>query len=200
MTERTPSPRRGRLMLIGVAALVFVPLAVAWWMFLGLDRVPADEVVANGELVRPARPLGDFTLPPVGEHAPVTDESLHGRWTIVYVGTTACDDACERTLWEARQVRTRLGRDASRVQRVFVLAGGDAVDDPAFFAREHGDMPVVRADDAWLAPFRVDDEPASGHLYLVDPLGNLLMRYGADAPPEALLDDLKRLLRVSRIG
>ena len=200
MTERTPSARRGRLMLIGVAALFFLPLAIAWWMFLGVDRVPEDEVVAHGELIRPARPLGDFTLAGVAGHEAVTDESLHGRWTLVYVGAAACDEVCERTLWEARQVHTRLGRDASRVQRLFVLAGADAVDDPAFYAREHGDMPLVRADDAWLAPFRVDDEPASGHLYLVDPLGNLLMRYGADAPPEALLDDLKRLLRVSRIG
>ena len=200
MTERTPPARRGRLMLIGVAALFFLPLAIAWWMFLGVDRVPEDEVVAHGELIRPARPLGDFTLAGVAGHEAVTDESLHGRWTLVYVGAAACDEVCERTLWEARQVHTRLGRDASRVQRLFVLAGADAVDDPAFFAREHADMPLVRADRDWLAAFERDGGAVPGHLYLVDPLGNLMMRYDADAPPEALLDDLKRLLRVSRIG
>ena len=199
MNDNTPSAR-GRLMLIGIAALFIAPLAAAWWMYSNVERVPAEEVVANGELIQPARPLGTFTLAGTGEHGDVTDASLHGQWVMVYVGGPHCDEVCVATLWESRQVHTRLGRDAPRVERVFVLAGDDAVADPAFFAREHGDMPIVRADDAWLARFEVGGEAPVGYLFLVDPLGNLMMRYGDDAPPEALLDDLKRLLRVSRIG
>ena len=189
MTDTHP-PRRGRLMLIALAAFFILPLAAAWWLYSSVEHVPDAEVVSHGTLIRPARPLADFGFA----------EPLHGRWAIVYVGGSDCDETCVDTLWEARQVHTRLGRDATRVQRVYLLAGADEVADPAFFAREHADMLRARADDALLAQFTVDGTPPTGQVFLIDPLGNLMMRYTADAPPEALHDDLKRLLRISRIG
>ncbi len=193
-------PRRGRLMLVALAAIFILPLAAAWWMYSSVEDVPDAEVVSHGTLIRPARPLGDFELAGVADGHALTDEALHGRWASVYVGTANCDDLCEETLWEARQVHTRLGRDASRIQRVYLLTDADAVADPAFFAREHADMLMARADDALLARFSIDGEAPVGQVFLVDPLGNLMMRYTADAPPEALHDDLKRLLRISRVG
>ncbi len=194
------TPRRGRLMLVALAAFFILPLAAAWWMYSSVEDAPDAEVVSHGTLIRPARPLGDFELAGVGESAPITDEALHGRWAIVYVGAPECDQTCVDTLWEARQVHTRLGRDASRVQRVFLLSGADSVADPAFFAREHAGMLMAKADSELLAQFSVDGAPTVGQLFLVDPLGNLMMRYSAEAPPEALHEDLKRLLRISRIG
>lgn len=196
----THTPRRGRLMLVALAAFFILPLAAAWFMYSSVDNVPDAEVVSHGTLIRPARPLGDFELPGVADGGPLTDEALHGRWAIVYIGGAECDETCQDTLWEARQVHTRLGRDASRIQRVYLLTGAESVADPAFFAREHVGMRMARADDALLAHFSVDGNAPVGQLFLVDPLGNLMMRYTADAPPEALHDDLKRLLRISRIG
>lgn len=194
------TPRRGRLMLVALATFFILPLAAAWWMYASVEDVPNAEVVSHGTLIRPARPLGDFELAGLADRVPLTDEALHGRWAIVYVGSADCDQTCVDTLWEARQVHTRLGRDASRVQRVYLLVGADEVADPAFFAREHAGVLMARADDALLAQFTVDGEPPVGRLFLVDPLGNLMMLYTADAPPEALHEDLKRLLRISRIG
>ncbi|MEX0899318.1 MAG: hypothetical protein WD081_01360 [Gammaproteobacteria bacterium] len=199
MNDTSP-PRRGRLMLVGLAAFFILPLVAAWWMYASVEAVPDTEVVSHGTLIRPARPLGDFELAGIAENGRLTDEALHGRWAIVYVGGSDCDRTCVDTLWEARQVHTRLGRDASRIQRVYLLAHADAVADPAFFAREHAGMLLARADDGLLTQFTVGGEAPVGQVFLVDPLGNLMMRYTADAPPEALYDDLKRLLRISRIG
>lgn len=194
------TPRRGRLMLVALAGFFLLPLVAAWWMYSNVEDGPDAEVVSHGTLIRPARPLGDFELAGIAGSSALTDDALHGRWAIVYVGSAECDTTCEETLWEARQVHTRLGRDATRIQRVFLLTGADAVADPEFFAREHAGMLMARADDALLAHFSVDGEAPVGQLFVIDPLGNLMMRYTADAPPEALYDDLKRLLRVSRIG
>lgn len=196
----THTPRRGRLMLVALAAFFILPLVAAWWMYASVEDVPDAEVVSHGTLVRPARPLGDFELTGVAGDGALTDEALHGRWAIVYVGAADCNQTCVDTLWETRQVHTRLGRDASRVQRVYLLTDADAVADPAFFAREHAGMLMARADEALLAHFSVDGETPVGQVFLVDPLGNLMMRYNAEAPPEALHEDLKRLLRISRIG
>lgn len=189
-------------MLVAIAVLFFLPLAAAWWLYVNVEQLPEDEVVAHGELVRPARPLGPFELAGAAGHEPVSDRTLAGRWTVVFVGPADCDDACVETLWEARQVQARLGRESIRIQRLYLLTGADEPADPGFLAREHGDLQVARlADDAALMrAFTVDGERPEGMLFLVDPLGNLMMRYPDDAPPEALLDDLKRLLRVSRIG
>lgn len=188
---------RARLQFIGIAALFLAPLAAAVWLYVAVDHGEPTDATANGELVHPARPLGDFELAGAAGHAALDDEALHGKWTLAYVGGATCDERCVETLWESRQVRIRLGRDADRVQRVYLLAGADEPADAGFLAAEHPDLRVARADDGVLATFGA---AAAGQLFVIDPLGNVMMRYPADAPPKALLEDLKRLLRVSRIG
>ncbi|MCA1798198.1 MAG: SCO family protein [Xanthomonadaceae bacterium] len=192
MTE----PRQGRMKLIALAALFVAPLAIAWLWFGNIERFTPTDSAAHGELIAPAQPLGGFALAGVAGGPTVTAETLHGRWTIVQMGGAQCDETCRESLWEARQVHTRLGRDAVRVQRLYVVAGDVEVTDPAFFADEHPDLLLARID----AEDAVFSELEAGHTYLVDPLGNLMMRYGPDAEPKDLLADLKRLLRVSRIG
>jgi 20S proteasome alpha/beta subunit len=93
-----------------------------------------------------------------------------------------------------------------RVQRVF-LATGSGVD-AEFMAAEHRDLLIALAGDepdaqALLAKFPVYDGVApttAGRLYLIDPLGNLVLSYSAAAPDKALLTDVKKLLRLSHIG
>lgn len=189
-------PRRGRMKLIALAVLFAAPLATAWLWFANVDRGAPAGSVAKGELIAPARPLGAFELAGVDGGAAVTDRTLDGRWTLVHVGGSRCDDACRDTLWAARQVHTRLGRDAVRVQRLYLVVGADGVDDAAYFATEHAGMLLARVASADAA-FGVLDQ---GSTYLIDPLGNLMMRYAPETTPKDLLDDLKRLLRVSRIG
>lgn len=191
--------RKGRFAFIALAALFFVPLFIAWLWYMNVDRLPPERIGAHGELVQPARPLGGFEFPTVDGQGVVSDGSLHGRWAIVHVGGADCDAVCRESLWESRQVHARLGRDSIRVQRVYLLVGAASVDDPEFFAAEHPNLVVARVarDDATLALF---PSAAEGGTYLIDPLGNLMMRYPPDATPRDLLDDLKRLLRVSRVG
>jgi hypothetical protein len=104
-----------------------------------------------------------------------------------------------------RQSRIALNKDMDRVQRVFLVTGRCC--DRGFLAAEHPDLVVARVEDAasaaLLEPFPTyGGVPVAdaGRIYLVDPLGNLLMSYSPAAPEKALLSDVKKLLRLSHIG
>jgi cytochrome oxidase Cu insertion factor (SCO1/SenC/PrrC family) len=196
--------RRGRRQLIALAALFFVPLAVAFWMYYGPTGWRPAGDASKGDLIDPARPLATIALPTMD--GPATDAAfLRGKWTMLYVGDGLCDSRCRKALYLTRQSRIALNKDMDRVQRVFLVTGRCC--DREFLAAEHPDLIVARVEDdasaAVLEPFPpYDGVPvaAAGRIYLVDPLGNLLMSYSPGAPDKALLADVKKLLRLSHIG
>ena len=201
MTSRDPEARRPRRQLIGLALLFFAPLGLSFYLYYGFGTWrPAGRVNA-GALIEPARPLPAMALPLAG--GGVTDpQVLRGRWTLLYVQHGSCDTDCRRNLYDTRQVRAALDRDKDRVQRVFI-GDGDCCDLKAL--REmHPDLIAVRAspqDQPLLALLpRAADARQSERIYLIDPLGNLMMFYTAGADPKGMLEDMKRLLGLSHIG
>lgn len=196
--------RRGRRQLLALAALFFVPLALAFWLYYGPAGWRPAGGSHRGDLIDPARPLPAVALP-TAEGGSTGADFLRGRWTMLYVGDGLCDDRCRRALYLTRQSRIALNKDMDRVQRVFLVTGRCC--DRAFLAAEHPDLVVARVEDAAAAAL-LESFPtyggvplaAAGRTYLVDPLGNLLMSYAADAPDKALLTDVRKLLRLSHIG
>jgi cytochrome oxidase Cu insertion factor (SCO1/SenC/PrrC family) len=201
MTMPPTQHRRQRRILIGLALLFFAPLALAFYMYYGHSTWRPGGRVNAGELIEPPRPLPELALPfaLAGETNP---QFLKGKWTFLYVQQGSCDDECRRHLYDTRQVRLALDRDMNRVQRVFI-ANSDCCDMKAI-QEAHPDLISLRADAA--------DEPllallptapgaqGTGRVYLIDPLGNLMMFYAADAKSKGMLEDMKRLLRLSHIG
>jgi cytochrome oxidase Cu insertion factor (SCO1/SenC/PrrC family) len=193
--------RRSRLGLLGLAALFFVPLALSFYLYYGTAWRPTGGA-QHGELIDPARPLPAAGLQrPDG--TPTGAEFLRGDWHLVFIGEAACDATCRETLVKGRQLRLALDKDVNRVSRVFLYHGAGLPPDD--LAAEHPDLLVASlsgpAAAALLAAFPADPPPlTAGYLYIVDPLGNLMMRYPPDAPPRAILTDLERLLRLSHIG
>jgi cytochrome oxidase Cu insertion factor (SCO1/SenC/PrrC family) len=197
--------RRGRRQLIFLASLFFVPLLVAFWLYYGGSGWRPAGGTNKGDLIDPAVPLPAVSLAkPDGTRTPA--DFLQGQWTIAYLGDGACDERCRKALYLSRQTRLALNKDMDRVQRVF-LATGPRVD-TQFVAVEHADLLVAIVDDdadskALLATFPAFDgvaPTAAGRLFLIDPLGNLVLSYSAAAPDKALLADVKKLLRLSHIG
>ena len=205
MTSTDPAAvRRGRRQLLGLAALFFVPLAIAFWMYYGPAGWRPSGDASKGDLIEPARPLPEIALPTMDGKA-TTPTVLRGKWTMLYVGDGLCDDRCRKALYLMRQSRIALNKDMDRVQRVFLVTGRCC--DRGFLAQEHPDLVVARVDNdaaaALLEPFPTyGGVPLAdaGRIFIVDPLGNLLMSYAPTAPDKALLTDMKKLLRLSHIG
>lgn len=176
-------------MLLALAALFFLPVVIAFWMYYASDWRPAG-ATHHGVLIDPARALPE---PPEGA-------TLRGKWTLVYVGDGACDAECRRALLVMRQTRLALNADMSRVQRMFLAARNCC--DRDFLQREHAGLIVIDAADPGSAGLLDAFGPQHGGtaIFIVDPLGNLVMREDAREDPKHLREDLRRLLRLSHIG
>lgn len=172
-----------------IAALFFLPLGLSFAMYYGNLWRPS-ETSNHGVLIAPAVPL---------EGIP-SDLPLQGKWSLVYIGDGACDEACEDTLVFGRQVRLTLNNEMTRVQRVFLATNHCC--NTAYLTSEHPGLIVsdlAGADSARLLAQFPNVERART-LFVVDPLGNLMMRYDTREPPKGLQSDLKKLLKLSHIG
>jgi cytochrome oxidase Cu insertion factor (SCO1/SenC/PrrC family) len=203
MTERSAHEHqtRQRRMLIGVALMFFAPLALAFYLYYGTGWHPGGRVNA-GELIVPARPLPALALPIATGDARTNPDFLKGKWTLLYVQKGRCEDECHRHLYDTRQVRLALDREMTRVQRVFI--GDEGCCDLAQLKAVHPDLTAIRAspaDEPLLALLPMRSGAVNSHrVYLVDPLGNVMMFYAPEAKPKGMLEDMKRLLRLSSIG
>ncbi len=205
MTDTRPpdrdQQRRGRRMLIGVAAVFFVPLFGAWLWFANVDTWRPAGGTNNGELITPVRTLTDPRLLTL-QGTTLGGEALERIWTLVLVAGNSCTAACERNLYHTRQVRIALGKDMQRVQRVLLVRGDDTLAQPAQIASEHPDLIIAVSDvvAAEIASATAAMPPQQDAIYVIDPLLNVMMRFSPDLDPRLMIKDLKRLLKVSRIG
>jgi hypothetical protein len=152
-----------------------------------------------GELIEPQRPLPAANATTL-DGKPVMLPSLKGQWLLVSVAGGACDAECEKHLYLQRQLRESLGKDKDRVDWVWLVADDVPVRDalrPAL-----AQATVLRVDSqqlaAWLAP--AQGQAIADHLYVIDPMGNWMMRFpaGLDVAGAAQAKrDIERLLRAS---
>ncbi len=201
MTHSLPSARHRRKLLLLMAVFLAPPVA-AWITFHFFAHDLAVGTVNIGQLVTPARPLERFHAVDIDQGRPVDARLFHGRWTYL-VFADDCGEECRRQLFLTRQVRASVNKDMPRVQRVLLL--GESATAPAGQRVEHPDLRRLRmdaAERARLAPLlELDGHGLDGHsLYLFDPLGNYMMRYDLSMPPAGMLKDLRKLLKLSRIG
>jgi cytochrome oxidase Cu insertion factor (SCO1/SenC/PrrC family) len=182
----------------------FGPLAIAFLLYYGVHDWKPKGTTNRGDLIVPARPLPGTALssPNGGTLSP---QLLRGRWTLLYIGDGQCNPRCHEALTLMRQTRLALSQDMDRVQRMFLVTGNCC--DQAYLAREQDGLILARADDAAAAGLislfpTYDDKPVAeaGRIYIVDPLGNLMMSYSPSAPTKGLLEDMKKLLKLSHIG
>jgi hypothetical protein len=189
------TPRKSaRSQLLLIAAVFFGPLIVAAWMYYGGHFVRSSSGSNYGALLEPIVNLSD-ELP----DSELLNEGS-GMWLLLYSSdASSCAQACRDALYTMRQGRLMLGKEQSRLMRGFLH--GDSLPDKVFLADEH--QGLVTTQDASLSRLLNNKKPAElpdGGYFLVDPLGNLVMYFRPDIDPSEMVDDIKHLLRLSRIG
>jgi len=195
----TPVGRRSRAQVWILLAVFFVPLALAFLLYYGSGGWRPSGSTNHGQLISPPRPLPGVTLPTPGG-PPLAPETWHGKWTLLYVGDGRCDGRCRAALVLMRQTRLALNADMTRVQRIFLATGNCC--DRAYLDAEHPDLAIALADnDAGAQLLAAFPDTTDNFIYVIDPLGNLMMRHVPEPPPaKGLLEDLRRLLKLSHIG
>lgn len=185
-----------RLVPTLMALLFFGPLAVAISLYyLGGAQWRPSGSVAHGVLLLPPRelPTGVMVLPD-GATA-----DFGGKWSLIYVGRGDCDESCKAALYRTRQVRRALGKEMSRVQRVFIATSG--APNAGFLATDHPGLLVLTdglsSRDVALATL---GEFTEGDVFIADPRGNVVLRFPPGTAMKDMHEDLKLLLKASQIG
>jgi cytochrome oxidase Cu insertion factor (SCO1/SenC/PrrC family) len=183
-------PRSKFLLLIGVFA---APVVAAYLAFFGWR--PAGHTNYGDLLtVKPLQQTAGKAL----DGTPFNLDALHGKWVMVHVGGANCDAACARQLYLMRQIRIAQGKEQSRIERLWVLTGSGPVDQALL--QDYPGLHVWRpANSDFTEQFPAGDN-RTGHIYMIDPLGNLMLRFPAQPDAKGMMKDLKLLLKASRIG
>jgi hypothetical protein len=193
--------KKNRITILVIFAMSIIPFAIAWYLAQNSDTVKLG--TNNGDLIIPPVPteLSEFS----GYDAFTAEnlKELRGHWVLINpVSETQCGETCRDALHKSRQITLMMGKDISRIRRAAIL----------FEKTDHSPFTGEWQDDARLlktlasAPLReklgrIAGGPiAAGVLLIMDPLGNLMMKYPAGFDPYNVRNDLSKLLRISQIG
>ncbi len=191
MSNDAPSQSRKTLWLVAAVCIApFIASFAAYYFYQPEGRVNYGELMADRQLPAAALKLIDGSAFSLAQ--------LRGKWLFVTVDDATCDANCEKKLWQIRQVRKTQGKYPERIERVWLITGGGQ---PAERLRsEFEGTWLVNATSSAVLEALPHAGARTDHIYLVDPLGNLVLRYPREADPSRMKKDLDRLLRVSRIG
>lgn len=174
---------------LALGAVFAAPLVAALLVY-GRPEWQPSETLVHGVLMRPVEPL---SLPPLrGPAGKPLDKTLFlGRWSLLYLSDGRCDSACMQLMDRLKRICRARAKGPGRLQRVLVARSLPETTAKRLAETDAGLRLALISDDWTLPP---------GQVYLIDPLGNLVLRYPPGFAPEGLGSDLARLLRLSGIG
>ncbi|WP_304640025.1 hypothetical protein [Pseudomonas sp.] len=194
-TPQPTSARSGQFKLLAILAVVALPILAAWIMARFEVGIPTERN-NRSELVEPVITLDDWgvILEPIGYGSP---------WRLAVTLTGDCDERCLTLVHEARQINVALGREAGRVEHLMLTARTLEPEMATRLAQEYPRLGVGTLDASGYRT-SLREHPTGWsegpQLWLIDPLGRVVLHQDPDQPGKRLLDDLKHLLKVSKVG
>jgi cytochrome oxidase Cu insertion factor (SCO1/SenC/PrrC family) len=208
--------------LWGVLAVTIAPVIASYTMYYG---VKPEGRTNYGDFVEPQVTVNDVAvvslIEPKAESAFAVRRQQtqagpldqlgdwQGRWLMVRMGPATCTEACQQELWLMRQIRLTTGRERERVERLWILTD-QGTPDPKLLAEHEGLwvvrlQPTKKADPLvsnWLsvAAQSAQSNQGASNIWVIDPLGNLMMRFPDKPDANGMKKDMNRLLKASRIG
>ena len=180
--------------------LVFASPFIAGWLALYVFEIK-PESINYGSLVSPVKKVEWPLLESVdGEQF---DHGFGRKWTFVLFSREVCSEQCQSNLFYIRQIKALLGRDTPRLQNVLVISG--PVDEQLkIFLADYPDLVVIQNNSELLySQFQASETEQVGstpRLYLVDPDNNFMMYYPSEIDHYRVLEDIRKLMKLSQIG
>jgi cytochrome oxidase Cu insertion factor (SCO1/SenC/PrrC family) len=200
LAQPSQLPKKNPYTLWFVVAAFVLPVVAAYVLFF--SGFTPSGFTNKGELIQPVIDIDAFKLVDQND-APVTrDDSTINKWNLIYLAGAQCDQACNDTLYKIRQVNKAVGKNAYRLRRLIVHLQPP---DEAFQQLIESDYPEARRLYGDRRQIQNVMQPVTSSLdanevYLMDPLGNIMMRFTPDMPGKWLIHDLNKLFKVSQIG
>ena len=196
--QKKGSWQRGRWMLLLIALVCAAPVIGSYFTYYVIK--PKGSTTSYGTLIEPQRPIPDALVVTGEDGKPMKLASLRGRWLMISVDSSACDKPCVTKLYFMRQVRATQAGERERIVNVFLRTDAGKV--PDVVDNAYKDTEMLIADPKEVSAWLPADEgtQVSDHIYMVDPNGNLMMRFPKDANPSKIKGDVTKLLRNSGIG
>jgi cytochrome oxidase Cu insertion factor (SCO1/SenC/PrrC family) len=195
--ESAPQKAKGRWKLMLLLAVCAAPVIAS---YLSYYVIKPQGRTNYGTLLDPRQypvpRLGSQTLDGKAQDL----DAFKGKWLMISIGSGNCAAACEKKLYDMRQLRTAQGKHRDRIERVWLITDQVLID--TRILREFDGTRLLRVAPEVLQKW-LPVEGGGGvqdHIYLIDPLGNLMMRYPKDADANKIKRDISKLLYASGIG
>lgn len=190
--------KRGRWMLLLLAIICAAPVIASYVTYYIIK--PTGGTTSYGTLIEPQRPIPESLMVTGEDGKPMKLASLRGRWVMIAIDSSACDKACATKLYFMRQIRVTQGGERERLLTVWLRTDANPV--PDVIRTAYPDTGKFIADPAALAAWLPVDAGTqlTDHIFMVDPNGNLMMRFPKDPNPGKIKGDVTKLLKWSSIG
>jgi hypothetical protein len=188
---------RGRWKLLAVVAVCAAPLIASYFTYYVIK--PSGRT-NYGALIDPrAHPIPAMASTSL-DGKPVPLDTYKGKWIMLKVGGSDCQQECQDQLFAMRQLRTMQGKEMERIERVWLITDQEPLE--TLLLRVNDGTRMLRAPADAVAKWLPVEQggKVEEHIYLIDPLGNLMMRFPAKPDPAKVKKDISKLLKASAIG
>jgi len=182
-----------RIKLIVLMLVILSPVVASY--LLHTFNIRPDSTVNYGELIEVKAIQGTGTN--LVDNTIFRSRQLKGKWSLLTIDSGVCDHYCLEKLYLMRQVRLAQHTEKDRVERVWLI-NDDHQPDPEVVSQYEGTRLVLAKGSDLLQEFPYVSSQLD-HIYVIDPMGNLMMRYSSNAEPKKMVDDIKRLLKLSHM-
>ena len=198
LPQTATPPKRSMAPLIWIVVISLIPVIAAFMVYYNPQWQPEGQT-NYGSFVQPQRPLpGPQALTVTTlDGKPYDLEQIKGKWVFVTADNATCEEDCAKKLFIMRNVHAMTGKNVERLSRLWLITDDQPVPDKVLEAYK-GTL-MLRADPAQLEQY-LDRDNLEKHIWIIDPLGNLIMQYPEDTDPLLLRKDVGKLLHNSRIG
>lgn len=199
--EQPEQPKKRNPYTPWFVVIAFVAPVVAAYALFFLGITP-PAYSNKGELLDPIIDVESFALSDDSNNVLGRDAITEHKWHMMYFVGSSCDDACNQSLYNMRQINIAAGKYANRLQRLLVHLEAPAEEFQALVAKEYPQARHVNANAETIAAALQEVGPQfrANEIYIMDPLGNIMLRYTQEQSYKDILHDLKKLFKVSQIG